>query len=68
MGTPHLLGAAFDLRDPEMAEKLADAVIAEGPSEWKVESTLSGLMASPMQVDDAKRTRLAAVIDKLKTA
>jgi hypothetical protein len=66
---PTLLGAAFDLRDPEKAEKLADAVIAEGPSEWKVESTLSGLTASLMQVDDAaKRARLAAVIDKLKTA
>jgi hypothetical protein len=66
---PTLLGAAFDLGDAENAEKLVETVIAEGPAEWKVSSTLSGLEASLVRVDDAtKRARLAAVIDKLKTA
>jgi hypothetical protein len=33
-----LLGAAFDLGNLDKAEQLADAVIAEGPAKWKVDS------------------------------
>jgi hypothetical protein len=66
---PTLLGAAFDLGDPEKAEQLADAVIAEGPAQWKVNSVLLDLEASTMQVSDAtKRARLAAVIGRINKA
>lgn len=66
---PTLLGAAFDLGDPEKAEELAEAVIAEGPAEWKVDSVLRDIEASLAQVSDAaKRARLSAVIDRIKAA
>jgi hypothetical protein len=33
---PTLLGTAFDLGDPDKAEELADAIVAEGAPKWKV--------------------------------
>lgn len=66
---PTLLGAAFDLGDPDKAEELADAVIAEGAPKWKVNSVLHDLEDSTVQVSDtAKRARLSAVIDRIKVA
>jgi tetratricopeptide (TPR) repeat protein len=66
---PTLLGAAFDLGDPDKAEELADAVIAEGAPKWKVNSVLRDLEDSIVQVSDtAKRARLSAVIDRIKVA
>lgn len=66
---PTLLGAAFDLGDPDKAEELADAVIAEGAPKWKVNSVLHDLEDSAVQVSDtAKRARLSAVIDRIKVA
>ena len=66
---PTLLGAAFDLGDPDKAEELADAIIAEGAPKWKVNSVLHDLEASIVQVSDtAKRARLSAVIDRIKVA
>jgi hypothetical protein len=64
---PTLLAAAFDLGEPDKAEELAEAVMDEGPAAWKVESVLADLEASALQVADAtKRTRLSAVIDRIK--
>jgi tetratricopeptide (TPR) repeat protein len=66
---PTLLAAAFDLGDPDKAEELADDVTAEGQAAWKVQSVLGDLEASIVQVTDAaKRVRLSAVIDRIKTA
>ena len=66
---PTLLGTAFDLGDPDKAEELADAVIAEGAPKWKVNSVLHDLEDSTVQVSDtAKRARLSAVIDRIKVA
>jgi hypothetical protein len=66
---PTLLAAAFDLGEPDKAEELADAVIDEGSAAWKVESVLTDLDASALQVaDSSKRTRLSAVIDRIKAA
>ena len=66
---PTLLAAAFDLGEPDKAEELAEAVMDEGPAVWKVESVLADLDASALQVADAtKRTRLSAVIDRIKAA
>jgi hypothetical protein len=66
---PTLLAAAFDIGDPDRAEELADEVIAEGQAAWKLDTVLRDLEASVLQVGDAaKRARLAAVIDRIKTA
>ncbi|MGC2156779.1 MAG: TRAFs-binding domain-containing protein [Pseudolabrys sp.] len=66
---PTLLGTAFDLGDPDKAEELADAIIAEGAPKWKVNSVLHDLEDSMVQVSDtAKRARLSAVIDRIKVA
>ena len=66
---PTLLGTAFDLCDPDKAEELADAIIAEGAPKWKVNSVLHDLEDSTVQVSDtAKRARLSAVIDRIKVA
>jgi hypothetical protein len=66
---PTLLGAAFDLGDPDKAEELADAVIADGSPKWKVNSVLQDLENSVVQVSDAaKHARLSAVIDMIKVA
>jgi hypothetical protein len=61
-----LLGAAFDVGDPEMAEELVNAVVVEGLAKWKVSSVLRDLETSLLQVgDSAKRARFNAVIDQL---
>ena len=66
---PTLLGTAFDLGDPDKAEELADAIVAEGAPKWKVNSVLHDLEDSIVQVSDtAKRARLSAVIDRIKAA
>jgi Tetratricopeptide Repeats-Sensor len=66
---PTLLGSAFDLGDPDKAEELADAVIAEGAPKWKVISVLRDLEDSIVHVSDtAKHARLSAVIDRIKVA
>jgi len=66
---PTLLGAAFDLGDADKAEELADEVMTEGQAAWKVDSVLGDLEGSVQQVGDAeKRKRLAAVIERIRTA
>jgi hypothetical protein len=54
---------------PTRPKELADDVIADGQAAWKVQSVLGDLEASVLQVTDAaKRVRLSAVIDMIKTA
>jgi len=66
---PTQLAAAFDLGDPDKAEEVAMQVVAEGQAKWKVGSVLRDLEASLQYVTDpAKRARLSAIIDKIKTA
>ncbi len=66
---PTLLAAAFDLGEPDKADELADAVIAEGPARWKVNGVLGDLEQTVAQVTDpAKRARLSAIVDKIKAA
>ncbi|UGY19614.1 TRAFs-binding domain-containing protein [Bradyrhizobium septentrionale] len=66
---PTLLAAAFDLGDPDKADALAGEVVAEGQVKWKVRSVLRDLNASVLHVNDAaRRARLSAIIDKIKTA
>jgi hypothetical protein len=66
---PTLLGAAFDSGDVDKAEELAMDVVAEGSSQWKLDSTLADLAASVAQVEDEdRRDRLAAVLKSLEQA
>jgi hypothetical protein len=66
---PTLLGAAFDLADIEKAQELTEAVVAEGPAKWMVDSVLRDLEASVLQVSDiTKRAQLSALIDRIKVA
>ncbi|MFZ2078826.1 MAG: TRAFs-binding domain-containing protein, partial [Xanthobacteraceae bacterium] len=66
---PTLLGAAFDLGTPDKAEELAKAVIAEGPPKWKVDTVVGDLEESVRHVcDAATRTRLAAVMERIKAS
>jgi tetratricopeptide (TPR) repeat protein len=62
-----LLAAAFDLGDPDKAEERADEVMDEGPARWKIDSVLDDLKASILHVtDEPRRTRLSAVIERIK--
>jgi hypothetical protein len=62
-----LLGATFDVGDPERAEELVNALVVEGLTKWKVSSVLRDLEASLLHVrDSAKRARLSATIDQIK--
>jgi hypothetical protein len=64
---PTLLGAAFDSGDADKAEELAMDVVAEGPAQWKLDTTLADLKASVTQVEDKdRRDRLAAVLKSLE--
>lgn len=64
---PTLLGAAFDARDADKAEELADQVASEGAARWKLDTTLADLESSIGQVkDDERRARLSAVIGRLQ--
>jgi hypothetical protein len=66
---PTLLAAAFDLGDPDKAEQLADDVLSEGPAAWKIDSVLADCESSLLHVSDAaKRARLSAVIERIKTS
>jgi tetratricopeptide (TPR) repeat protein len=49
---PTLLGAAFDAGDADKAEELVDDVIAEGPTRWKLETTLRDLEVSANHIKD----------------
>jgi tetratricopeptide (TPR) repeat protein len=65
-----LLGAAFDAGDADQAEFLLSQIIEQGPSRWKLDSTLSDLraalseQASTLAVD--RRDRLATVLSGLE--
>ena len=64
---PTLLNAAFDACDADKAEELAEDVIAEGATPWKLRSILSDIELSVAQAkDNERRKRLAAVLDTLR--
>jgi tetratricopeptide (TPR) repeat protein len=64
-----LLGAAFDARECEKAEKLAAEVKSMPGERWKLTSTLSDLKLSVSQVEDKHtKDRLTAVLESLKAA
>ena len=62
-----LLGAAFDAREYDKAEKLAAEFRSKPGERWKIASTISDLELSASRADDKEiRERLAAVLEPLK--
>ncbi|MES2564067.1 MAG: tetratricopeptide repeat-containing protein [Pseudomonadota bacterium] len=65
---PTLLGAAFDVPDPDKSEALADQIASEGRGAWQLDSTLISIEPSIAHVrDEAVKARLRAVLERLKT-
>jgi tetratricopeptide (TPR) repeat protein len=64
---PTLLGAAFDVPDPDKGESLADQIAAEGGTAWQLDSTLMSIEGSIGQVkDEPVKTRLRSLFERLK--
>ncbi len=62
---PTLLGAAFDAGEVEKAQELAGAVAAEGPSLWKLQTTLADCKLSSELFDEPRRAQLLAITAQL---
>jgi tetratricopeptide (TPR) repeat protein len=62
---PTLLGAAFDAGDAEKAQELADLVRLEGPSAWKLESTLEDCKTAAALYPEPLRSDLQRIIGEL---
>jgi hypothetical protein len=64
-----LLGAAFDAREYEKAEKLAAEFKSKPRERWKIASTIGDLEASTNQAEDkSTKDRLTAILVGLKAA
>jgi MAP3K TRAFs-binding domain len=64
-----LLGAAFDAREYEKAEKLAAEFKSKPGERWKIASTLGDLELSTNQAEDKNtRDRLTAILEPLRAA
>jgi hypothetical protein len=64
-----LLGAAFDARECDKAEKLAAEVRSKAAERWKLRSTIGDLELSAEQVqDEGMRDCLTAILERLKAA
>lgn len=65
---PTLLGAAFDVPDPDKGDSLAEQIAAEGGGAWQLDSTLMSIEGSIGQVKDATiQARLRALLGRLKS-
>jgi hypothetical protein len=64
-----LLGAAFDAREFEKADKLAAEFKSKPRERWKIASTIGDLELSASQAEDKEtRDRLIAILEPLKAA
>jgi MAP3K TRAFs-binding domain len=64
-----LLGASFDARECEKAEKLAAEVRSKPGERWKLTSTIRDLELSTNQAEDKNtKDRLTAILEPLKAA
>jgi len=62
---PTLLGSAFDAGDVEKAQELADQVRTEGPSAWKLETTLDDCKTAAELHAEPKRGELLGILAQL---
>ena len=63
---PTLLGAAFDAGDVEKSRELADQVAADGPSAWKLESTLDDCRTAAKLYEEPRRSELLSIVADLE--
>ena len=64
-----LLGAAFDARECDKADKLAAEVRSKAAERWKLRSTIGDLELSVSQVEDRDtKDRLTAILEPLRAA
>jgi tetratricopeptide (TPR) repeat protein len=63
---PTLLGAAFDAGDIEKARELADRVAEDGPSAWKLESTLADCRTAANLYEEPHRSALLSIVSDLE--
>jgi hypothetical protein len=61
-----LLGAAFDTGDVKKAHELANQVTIEGPSAWKLETTLSDCRTAAQLNEEPRRSELLDIIVQLE--
>jgi len=62
---PTLLGAAFDTGNVEKAQELANQVITEGPSSWKLETTLDDCRTAAQLHEEPRRSELLDIVAQL---
>jgi len=63
---PTLLGAAFDAGDIEKARELADRVAEDGPSAWKLESSLADFRTAAKLHQEPHRSELLSIVTDLE--
>jgi hypothetical protein len=63
---PTLLGAAFDAGEVERARELADQVTADGPSAWKLETTLADCRTACDLHEEPRRGELLEIVGQLQ--
>jgi hypothetical protein len=62
---PTLLGSAFDAGDVEKAQELVDQVRTEGPSTWKLETTLDDCKTAAELHGEPNRSELLGILAQL---
>jgi tetratricopeptide (TPR) repeat protein len=63
---PTLLGAAFDAGDVEKAQDLANQVTTDGPSAWKLESTIADCRTAAQLHEEPRRSELLDIVVHLE--
>ena len=63
---PTLLGAAFDAGDVEKAQDVANQVVIDGHSVWKLDTILEDCRTSAKLYEDSCRGELLEVVDQLQ--
>jgi hypothetical protein len=63
---PTLLASAFDAGDVEKAQDLASQVSIEGPSAWKLETTVSDCRTAAQLYEEPRRSELLEVAVQLE--
>jgi tetratricopeptide repeat protein len=62
---PTLLGSAFDAGDADKAQELADLVRSDGPSSWKLETTLEDCKTGAELHPEPLRSELLGIVGQL---
>ncbi len=63
---PTLLGSSFDAGDVEKAQELANQVVTDGPTAWKLETTLDDCRTAAKLWPDPRRSELLNIVAQLE--